>query len=132
MQTPGLLIGAVAPLLGVISPLLVELELYTKSRLLICKCVCVHASVYVYLFKTQVTTLCMKELCMSGSSSFLCNLCIRDCTQGLNLCVCVCSPQAYGVGGMRKRQEPPAIEDRDKPYVCDSEQDRRAFIPDSA
>lgn len=23
---------------------------------------------------------------------------------------------------MRKRQEPPAIEDRDKPYVCDSEQ----------
>lgn len=29
--------------------------------------------------------------------------------------------QAYGVGGMRKRQEPPAIEDRDKPYVCDSE-----------
>eukprot|EP00064_Thunnus_orientalis_P015791 superscaffoldBa00002998_g15850 len=27
--------------------------------------------------------------------------------------------RAYGVGGMRKRQEPPAIEDRDKPYVCD-------------
>uniref|UniRef100_A0A3Q2YEQ7 Double PHD fingers 1 n=1 Tax=Hippocampus comes TaxID=109280 RepID=A0A3Q2YEQ7_HIPCM len=26
---------------------------------------------------------------------------------------------AYGVGGMRKRQEPPTIEDRDKPYVCD-------------
>lgn len=40
--------------------------------------------------------------------------------------VCVCSLQAYGVGGMRKRQEPPAIEDRDKPYVCDSEQ---LFIP---
>ncbi|XP_059186473.1 zinc finger protein neuro-d4 [Centropristis striata] len=27
--------------------------------------------------------------------------------------------RAYGVGGMRKRQEPAAIEDRDKPYVCD-------------
>ncbi|XP_037123882.1 zinc finger protein neuro-d4 isoform X3 [Syngnathus acus] len=27
--------------------------------------------------------------------------------------------RACGVGGMRKRQEPPAIEDRDKPYVCD-------------
>ncbi|MED6236915.1 Zinc finger protein neuro-d4 [Ataeniobius toweri] len=27
--------------------------------------------------------------------------------------------RAYGVGGMRKRQELPAIEDRDKPYVCD-------------
>lgn len=41
------------------------------------------------------------------------------------VCGCVCmyvwSLQAYGVGGMRKRQEPPAIEDRDKPYVCDSE-----------
>lgn len=74
VQTPGLLIGAVAPLLGVISPLLVELELYTKSRLLVCKCVCVHTSVYVYLFKIQVTTLCMKELCMSSSSSFLCHL----------------------------------------------------------
>lgn len=35
--------------------------------------------------------------------------------------LCVCFLQAYGVGGMRKRQEPPAIEDRDKPYVCDSE-----------
>uniref|UniRef100_A0A8C6VQ81 Double PHD fingers 1 n=1 Tax=Nothobranchius furzeri TaxID=105023 RepID=A0A8C6VQ81_NOTFU len=27
--------------------------------------------------------------------------------------------RAYGVGGMRKRQELPTIEDRDKPYVCD-------------
>ncbi|XP_075905863.1 LOW QUALITY PROTEIN: zinc finger protein neuro-d4 [Nelusetta ayraudi] len=27
--------------------------------------------------------------------------------------------RACGVGGMRKRQEPAAIEDRDKPYVCD-------------
>ncbi|XP_071391998.1 zinc finger protein neuro-d4, partial [Centroberyx affinis] len=27
--------------------------------------------------------------------------------------------RACGVGGMRKRQEPSAIEDRDKPYVCD-------------
>uniref|UniRef100_H3DA17 Double PHD fingers 1 n=1 Tax=Tetraodon nigroviridis TaxID=99883 RepID=H3DA17_TETNG len=27
--------------------------------------------------------------------------------------------RACGVGGMRKRQELPAIEDRDKPYVCD-------------
>uniref|UniRef100_A0A8C6T2I9 D4, zinc and double PHD fingers family 1 n=1 Tax=Neogobius melanostomus TaxID=47308 RepID=A0A8C6T2I9_9GOBI len=27
--------------------------------------------------------------------------------------------RACGVGGMRKRQEPPAAEDRDKPYVCD-------------
>ncbi|KAI5098678.1 zinc finger protein neuro-d4 isoform X1 [Silurus meridionalis] len=26
---------------------------------------------------------------------------------------------ACGVGGMRKRQEPASIEDRDKPYVCD-------------
>ena len=32
-------------------------------------------------------------------------------------------PQACGVGGMRKRQELPAIEDRDKPYVCDSERE---------
>ncbi|KAK3531488.1 hypothetical protein QTP70_023277, partial [Hemibagrus guttatus] len=28
--------------------------------------------------------------------------------------------RACGVGGMRKRQEPASIEDRDKPYVCDS------------
>lgn len=42
------------------------------------------------------------------------------------MCVCVgVYLQAYGVGGMRKRQELPAIEDRDKPYVCDSE--RRVF-----
>ncbi|KAK1785907.1 hypothetical protein P4O66_017548, partial [Electrophorus voltai] len=27
--------------------------------------------------------------------------------------------RACGVGGMRKRQEPVSIEDRDKPYVCD-------------
>ncbi|XP_064830552.1 zinc finger protein neuro-d4-like isoform X3 [Oncorhynchus masou masou] len=27
--------------------------------------------------------------------------------------------RACGVGGMRKRQEPSTIEDRDKPYVCD-------------
>lgn len=41
----------------------------------------------------------------------------------VSVCVCtlMCFLQAYGVGGMRKRQEPPAIEDRDKPYVCDSE-----------
>lgn len=40
------------------------------------------------------------------------------------MCVCVgVYLQAYGVGGMRKRQELPAIEDRDKPYVCDSERD---------
>lgn len=39
-------------------------------------------------------------------------------------------PQACGVGGMRKRQELPAIEDRDKPYVCDSEREpRNTFIP---
>ncbi|CAB1347708.1 unnamed protein product [Coregonus sp. 'balchen'] len=31
----------------------------------------------------------------------------------------VFSLQACGVGGMRKRQEPSTIEDRDKPYVCD-------------
>ncbi len=31
-HTPGLLIGAVAPLLGVISPLLLKVELYTESR----------------------------------------------------------------------------------------------------
>ncbi|KAG9333119.1 hypothetical protein JZ751_013473, partial [Albula glossodonta] len=29
--------------------------------------------------------------------------------------------RACGVGGMRKRQEPASLEDRDKPYVCDSE-----------
>uniref|UniRef100_A0A4W5Q565 Double PHD fingers 1 n=1 Tax=Hucho hucho TaxID=62062 RepID=A0A4W5Q565_9TELE len=28
--------------------------------------------------------------------------------------------RACGVGGMRKRQEPSTIEDRDKPYVCDT------------
>lgn len=38
-----------------------------------------------------------------------------------------CFLQACGVGGMRKRQEPPAIEDRDKPYVCDSEHLRSSF-----
>lgn len=39
-------------------------------------------------------------------------------------------PQACGVGGMRKRQELPAIEDRDKPYVCDSEREpHNTFIP---
>uniref|UniRef100_A0A8C9VTC8 Double PHD fingers 1 n=1 Tax=Scleropages formosus TaxID=113540 RepID=A0A8C9VTC8_SCLFO len=27
--------------------------------------------------------------------------------------------RACGVGGMRKRQEPASVEDRDKPYVCD-------------
>nr|XP_015196153.1 PREDICTED: zinc finger protein neuro-d4 [Lepisosteus oculatus] len=27
--------------------------------------------------------------------------------------------RAYGIGGMRKRQEPASLEDRDKPYVCD-------------
>ncbi|XP_074978542.1 zinc finger protein neuro-d4 isoform X4 [Caretta caretta] len=27
--------------------------------------------------------------------------------------------QAYGIGGMRKRQDAPSLEDRDKPYVCD-------------
>ncbi|KAK1899862.1 Zinc finger protein neuro-d4 [Dissostichus eleginoides] len=39
----------------------------------------------------------------------------------LQVCVCLCvwCLQACGVGGMRKRQEPAAIEDRDKPYVCD-------------
>ncbi|CAG06444.1 unnamed protein product, partial [Tetraodon nigroviridis] len=38
--------------------------------------------------------------------------------------------RACGVGGMRKRQELPAIEDRDKPYVCDSEREpRNTFIP---
>ncbi|KAK6470725.1 zinc finger protein neuro-d4-like isoform X1 [Huso huso] len=29
--------------------------------------------------------------------------------------------RACGIGGMRKRQEPASLEDRDKPYVCDSE-----------
>ncbi|XP_078064524.1 zinc finger protein neuro-d4-like [Mustelus asterias] len=28
-----------------------------------------------------------------------------------------------GIGGMRKRQEPTSLEDRDKPYVCDMEFD---------
>ncbi|MBN3326010.1 DPF1 protein, partial [Atractosteus spatula] len=28
--------------------------------------------------------------------------------------------RAYGIGGMRKRQEPASLEDRDKPYVCDT------------
>lgn len=35
--------------------------------------------------------------------------------------------KACGVGGMRKRQEPAFIEDRDKPYVCDS---KYRFITD--
>lgn len=30
-------------------------------------------------------------------------------------------PQAYGIGGLRKRQDTASLEDRDKPYVCDSE-----------
>ena len=30
-------------------------------------------------------------------------------------------PQTCGLGAVRKRQEPPALEERDKPYVCDSE-----------
>lgn len=29
--------------------------------------------------------------------------------------------QAYGIGGLRKRPEAALMEDRDKPYVCDSE-----------
>lgn len=29
--------------------------------------------------------------------------------------------QAYGIGGLRKRQDAVLLEDRDKPYVCDSE-----------
>lgn len=29
--------------------------------------------------------------------------------------------QAYGIGGLRKRPEAALLEDRDKPYVCDSE-----------
>lgn len=31
------------------------------------------------------------------------------------------SLQAYGIGGLRKRQDTASLEDRDKPYVCDSE-----------
>ncbi|XP_028920295.1 zinc finger protein neuro-d4 isoform X6 [Ornithorhynchus anatinus] len=27
--------------------------------------------------------------------------------------------KAYGIGGLRKRQDPASLEDRDKPYVCD-------------
>ncbi|XP_025927967.1 zinc finger protein neuro-d4-like, partial [Apteryx rowi] len=27
--------------------------------------------------------------------------------------------KAYGIGGMRKRQDATTLEDRDKPYVCD-------------
>uniref|UniRef100_H3BHL0 Double PHD fingers 1 n=1 Tax=Latimeria chalumnae TaxID=7897 RepID=H3BHL0_LATCH len=27
--------------------------------------------------------------------------------------------KAFGIGGMKKRQEPASLEDRDKPYVCD-------------
>ncbi|CAO2626090.1 Zinc finger protein neuro-d4, partial [Lemmus lemmus] len=33
--------------------------------------------------------------------------------------------QAYGIGGLRKRQDTASLEDRDKPYVCDSEFCRR-------
>lgn len=29
--------------------------------------------------------------------------------------------KAYGIGGLRKRQDTASLEDRDKPYVCDSE-----------
>ena len=29
--------------------------------------------------------------------------------------------QTYGLGAVRKRQDAAALEDRDKPYVCDSE-----------
>uniref|UniRef100_A0AAZ3QKB0 PHD-type domain-containing protein n=1 Tax=Oncorhynchus tshawytscha TaxID=74940 RepID=A0AAZ3QKB0_ONCTS len=38
--------------------------------------------------------------------------------------------RACGVGGMRKRQEPSTIEDRDKPYVCDSEYHTR-WVPET-
>lgn len=38
------------------------------------------------------------------------------------MCVCVFVVlQAYNVGNMRKRQEFSAAEERDKPFVCDSE-----------
>lgn len=58
------------------------------------------------------------HMCDFGTRRVLKNMC-------LYVCVCVLSLQAYGVGGMRKRQEPPAIEDRDKPYVCDSEREQQ-------
>lgn len=67
----------------------------------------------------------VEELCdKSGSLNFLCVTC-NLISHKYSMCVCL---QAYGVGGMRKRQELPAIEDRDKPYVCDSEWERCDFI----
>lgn len=71
----------------------------------ICVCVCIPD--------------CLTSL---RAQTFLCYFMHTLYFMSSHQCVCSCVfLQAYGVGGMRKRQEPPAIEDRDKPYVCDSE-----------
>uniref|UniRef100_A0A8C5YU43 Double PHD fingers 1 n=1 Tax=Marmota marmota marmota TaxID=9994 RepID=A0A8C5YU43_MARMA len=37
--------------------------------------------------------------------------------------------KAYGIGGLRKRQDTASLEDRDKPYVCDSELGAGGALP---
>nr|XP_020834514.1 zinc finger protein neuro-d4 isoform X11 [Phascolarctos cinereus] len=39
--------------------------------------------------------------------------------------------KAYGIGGLRKRQDATSLEDRDKPYVCDKFYKELAWIPEA-
>uniref|UniRef100_A0A4W2E2J4 Double PHD fingers 1 n=2 Tax=Bovidae TaxID=9895 RepID=A0A4W2E2J4_BOBOX len=39
--------------------------------------------------------------------------------------------KAYGIGGLRKRQDTASLEDRDKPYVCDKFYKELAWVPES-
>lgn len=86
-------------------------------------CICVHTRTHK-----------QGALCHYAASHCVCGLVRQVWGGSSNFCVIlhelftsVFLLQAYGVGGMRKRQELPAIEDRDKPYVCDSELDFNVF-----
>ncbi|XP_036264179.1 zinc finger protein neuro-d4 isoform X5 [Pipistrellus kuhlii] len=39
--------------------------------------------------------------------------------------------KAYGIGGLRKRQDAASLEDRDKPYVCDKFYKELAWVPEA-
>ncbi|KAF6287929.1 double PHD fingers 1 [Rhinolophus ferrumequinum] len=39
--------------------------------------------------------------------------------------------KAYGIGGLRKRQDTASLEDRDKPYVCDKFYKELAWVPEA-
>lgn len=102
-------------------------EQMIRIQTCMCVCLCVEAleqthercAVMFFLYFCFIHTSHMwrvwkfKHFCV-----YLC-MCLHESSY-MCVCVGVCL-QAYGVGGMRKRQELPAIEDRDKPYVCDSE-----------